>query len=55
MFHPYGVIGSNSGGTGLGLTIAKAIVEAHKGIIFAKNREGGGLSVIIIIGNPEDE
>ncbi|TSA33980.1 MAG: DUF4118 domain-containing protein [Porphyromonadaceae bacterium] len=51
----YRVPGSKSGGTGLGLTIAKAIVEAHKGIIFAKNREGGGLSVIIIIGNPEDE
>jgi signal transduction histidine kinase len=34
----------------LGLAIAKAIVEAHKGIIFAKNREGGGLSVVIILG-----
>jgi two-component system sensor histidine kinase KdpD len=45
----YRVPGSKSGGTGLGLTIAKAIVEAHKGIIFAKNREGGGLSVIIIL------
>jgi two-component system, OmpR family, sensor histidine kinase KdpD len=51
----YRVPGSKSGGTGLGLTIAKAIVEAHKGIIFAKNREGGGLSVIIVIGDPEDE
>lgn len=51
----YRVPGSKSGGTGLGLTIAKAIVEAHKGIIFAKNREGGGLSVIILIGNQEDE
>lgn len=51
----YRVPGSKSGGTGLGLAIAKAIIEAHKGIIFAKNREGGGLSVIIIIGNHEDE
>ncbi|MFA6127088.1 MAG: ATP-binding protein [Bacteroidales bacterium] len=51
----YRVPGSKSGGTGLGLTIAKAIVEAHKGIIFAKNREGGGLSVFIIIGKNGNE
>jgi two-component system sensor histidine kinase KdpD len=51
----YRVPGSKSGGTGLGLTIAKAIIETHKGIIFAKNREGGGLSVIIIIGTQKDE
>jgi two-component system sensor histidine kinase KdpD len=51
----YRVPGSKSGGTGLGLTIAKAIIEAHKGIIYAKNREGGGLCVHIIIGNHDDE
>ena len=51
----YRIPGSKSGGTGLGLTIAKAIIEAHKGIIFAKNREGGGLSVVIIIGTQKDE
>jgi two-component system sensor histidine kinase KdpD len=46
----YRIPGTKNGGGGLGLAIAKAIVEAHKGIIFAKNREGGGLSVVIILG-----
>jgi two-component system, OmpR family, sensor histidine kinase KdpD len=43
----YRVPGSRSGGTGLGLAISKAIVEAHNGTIYARNRESGGLSVII--------
>ncbi len=29
-------------GTGLGLSICKGIIEAHKGQIWAENREGGG-------------
>jgi two-component system, OmpR family, sensor histidine kinase KdpD len=45
----YRVPGSRSGGTGLGLAISKGIVEAHDGIIFAENREAGGLSIIIKI------
>jgi two-component system, OmpR family, sensor histidine kinase KdpD len=43
----YRVPGSKSGGTGLGLTISKAIVEAHQGQISARNVLNGGLSVII--------
>ncbi len=47
--------GSRSGGTGLGLAIAKAIIEAHKGSIYAKNREGGGLTIVITFSANEEE
>jgi two-component system sensor histidine kinase KdpD len=43
------VPGSRSGGTGLGLTISKAIVEAHRGQILAENRQGGGLRIVITL------
>ncbi|MBL0224793.1 MAG: sensor histidine kinase KdpD [Geobacteraceae bacterium] len=36
-----------AGGTGLGLSICKGIVEAHSGKIFAENRTGGGLRIVI--------
>ncbi len=53
----YRVPGSKSGGTGLGLTITKAIVEAHNGKIEANNRTGSGLVFSIyldIYNNKED-
>jgi two-component system sensor histidine kinase KdpD len=47
----YRVPGSRSGGTGLGLTIAKAIVEAHNGHIIAENKKEGGLKFQIFLTN----
>ncbi|MCA1200135.1 PAS domain-containing protein [Sphingomonas sp. R647] len=36
---------SKEGGLGLGLTIARTIIEAHGGSLFAQNRPGGGAAV----------
>lgn len=39
----------NAGGMGLGLTLAKRIVEAHGGAISASQRQGGGLTVTVAL------
>lgn len=52
----YRVEGSRSrdtGGMGLGLAIAKDIVESHGGELVLANREGGGLSATVILPRPQ--
>ncbi|MEI6577482.1 MAG: ATP-binding protein, partial [Bacteroidota bacterium] len=45
----YRLPGTRSGGTGLGLTITRAIIEAHGGSITAHNHDFGGLAITIKI------
>jgi signal transduction histidine kinase len=53
VFEPfYRIEGSRSresGGTGLGLTIARNIAEQHGGSIALANQPGGGLEVILTL------
>jgi len=46
---------SKTGGLGLGLSIVKGFVEAHKGTVAVKNRESGGSEFTIKISteNPD--
>jgi len=37
------------GGTGLGMSIAKKIIEAHKGTIRIESKQGAGIEVIIVL------
>jgi signal transduction histidine kinase len=41
--------GRETGGTGLGLTIARAVIRSHGGEITLSNRAAGGLSVMITL------
>lgn len=53
VFEPfYRVEGSRSretGGTGLGLTIARGIAEAHSGSLVLRNRAQGGLEAVLVL------
>ena len=40
---------SGTGGSGIGLSVAKAIVLTHKGKITAENRNGKGLTVTVLL------
>lgn len=40
---------SGTGGSGIGLSVAKAIVQAHKGKITAENKNGKGLTITILL------
>ena len=59
VFEPfYRVEGSRSretGGTGLGLTIARSVAEAHGGRLTLRNREEGGLESRLLLPRPQEE
>jgi len=56
VFHPFVRLeesrGRETGGTGLGLTIAVSIIQTHGGRIALANRTAGGLSVTITLPKP---
>ena len=39
--------GTKKGGSGLGLSIAKRIIEEHDGLIWAENQTGEGMMILI--------
>ncbi|WP_293795418.1 ATP-binding protein [uncultured Bosea sp.] len=51
VFHPFVRLeksrGRETGGSGLGLTIAQAVAQSHEGSIALENRSEGGLRVIV--------
>lgn len=47
----YRVPGTPAGGTGIGLAITKAVIEAHGGTITVNNRPGGGTAFVIQLPN----
>ena len=40
---------SGTGGSGIGLSVAQAIVQAHKGKITADNKTGNGLTITVLL------
>ncbi len=51
-FYRVGGSGPRPRGTGLGLAVAKGLVEAHGGQIWAENRPGGGARFVFTIPSP---
>jgi signal transduction histidine kinase len=50
LFEPFRRAGAERvGSTGLGLSIVRAIVRAHGGLVTAEPREGGGLVVTVLL------
>ena len=40
---------SGTGGSGIGLSVAQAIVQANKGKITAENKTGNGLTITVLL------
>ena len=40
---------SGTGGSGIGLSVEQAIVQAHKGKITAENKTGNGLTITVLL------
>ncbi len=40
---------SGTGGSGIGLSVAQAIVQAHRGKITAENKTGNGLTITVLL------
>ncbi len=39
----------DTGGTGLGLTLARNVPRAHGGVLVIRNRDGGGLEARLVL------
>jgi two-component system sensor histidine kinase KdpD len=54
VFEPFYRSSSDSGsaGSGIGLAVARGLVAAHGGRIWAENREGGGARFSFVIPSP---
>ncbi|WP_420995060.1 ATP-binding protein [Cupriavidus sp. 30B13] len=52
VFEPYVRLDSTAGGTGLGLTIARAIAVAHGGTLALRNRAPRGLDAVLCLPRP---
>jgi len=43
------LLAAGTGGSGIGLSVAQAIVQAHKGKISAENKTGNGLTITVLL------